>query len=98
MNDYDPVILTRDAVKFAQSKFGRHYLKKLASMSTDYTSSAKDRRLTNEQRGEYGLRAAEIDDLIAYFKTAQTVAKSPDLLERLKRGYRKRMGKEEPED
>lgn len=92
MNEYDPVLLTRDAVKFAQSKFGRHYLKKLRTMTADYSNSAKDRRLSNEQRGEFGLRAAEIDDLLAYFKTAQTIAESPDLLTRLREGFKKRVG------
>jgi hypothetical protein len=87
---YDPVQLVQDATKFARSRFGRHYMKRLDDRSASFLANTTDMRLTNEERANYGLRAAEIAAEIDYFRTAQATVANPSLLERLRQGFKKR--------
>lgn len=89
-SDYSPVDIAKDAVRFTQSPFGKHYMKRLEAVKADYQAKATDRRYSNEERGQFGLLAAETADHLGYFDTARSITRDPALIKKLKDGFKKR--------
>lgn len=89
-SNYSPVDIAKDAVRFSESPFGKHYMKRLEAVRDDYQTKATDRRFTNEERGLFGLLAAETADHLGYFETARTITRDPALIKKLKDGFKKR--------
>lgn len=78
MNDeYDSAQRNADAVEFANSRFGQHYLKRLAEVRDDHFTKARayQKEGRNELVADRIARADEIDGEIIYFQLAQEQVK-----------------------
>lgn len=93
MSEYDPIQLTADAVKFANSRFGRHYLARLKAAKTRYLADAMNDTLTDSARAHAGTKAATVALEIDYFTTAKTVQDDSNLLKRMSDNFRRRTTK-----
>lgn len=83
-NDYTPIEITSDAVAFAKSRFGQHYLARLHAAYDRYIQSSQVRDIADSQRTYLTAQAATVKLEIDYFTTAQTVKDDPKLLQRLR--------------
>ena len=88
MNDeYNTILKAQDANAFAKSRFGQHYLVRLAEVRDDHYRKA---RTMQREGAEPWLvatevaRADEIDGEIAYFTQAREIAESPKLMQRIR--------------
>ena len=93
--DYAPTEITHDAVEFAASKFGKHYIKRLHAARDRYTASAQVRDIAASQRTWFNAQAATVSLEIDYFLTAQNVQADPTLLQRLRDKANSRSKKQE---
>lgn len=91
--NYDPVQRTQDAVAFAQSRFGQHYLQSLQSAVEDAQKVAENLELSDSYRAHHATKAATLKTELDYFKTAQTIIETPTLLKKLKEGVQRRLNK-----
>jgi len=94
-NDYSPADITVDAVKFARSRYGKHYIASLEESVKFNTEKAVDLSLTPRQNRDYAVRADQDKSNIQYFRTAETIAKSPNLMQKLHDAFKKRINKSE---
>ncbi|MBO1267084.1 hypothetical protein [Arthrobacter cavernae] len=94
MSDYDSLQITQDAVAFAKSKFGKHYLKRLEKAKARYLELTMNEELTDNFRAHAGTKAATVQLEIDYFMTAQTVADTPTFMKRLRDKINARREKE----
>ncbi|SIC59931.1 hypothetical protein [Mycobacteroides abscessus] len=93
--DYSPIEISADAVAFAESKFGQHYLKRLAEAKERYVAAAMRLDLTDNYRAHMMTQAKTVSAEIEYFQTAQAVRDDPKLMERLRIAAQKRSKKQE---
>lgn len=93
--DYAPADITRDAVQFAASQFGQHYIKRLHATRDRYNASAQMRDIADSQRTWFNAQAATVSLEIDYFMTAQNVQSDPNLLQRLRDKANSRRKKQE---
>jgi len=93
--DDNPAVLAQDAVKFAQSRFGQHYLARLAKAVKKAQTVAENVELADSYRAHHATKAAALKAEIEYFATAQTIANDPGMLARLREGAQKRLKRKE---
>lgn len=75
--------LAREAAEFAKSKFGQHYLQRLAELKQGHLDLTMDPSYTDSFRAHHGSMAKAKDEEINYFATAQ-VFTTPNALARLR--------------
>lgn len=85
MPKYEALDLSHDAVAFTKSKFGRHYLGRLARIQQSHIEAGMNLDYTDSFRANSMSKAAAIAAEIEFFQIAQTIQKSPTMLERLKK-------------
>lgn len=93
MNDYDPIQKASDATKFAESRFGKHYLARLQSVREGHYRAA--RTLQRDGAKDTLLAAAiaradEIDGELAYFAQAREIVTQPKLRERILKNLKRK--------
>ena len=76
--------LANEAVVFAQSEFGKHYLQRLDRIRSDYRKKAEDVRATESESRAFSLKASAYDDELGYFRTAMEIVSNPSIVKRLK--------------
>lgn len=79
----DSLALAHEAVTFARSSFGKHYLYRLAMIRDDYRKKAETIDVTESESRAYSLKASAYDDEIRYFKTAESITTNPTLVKKL---------------
>ena len=89
---YDPIDLSQDATRFANSRFGKHYLARLERLKTVHLTAAMKVDFTDSYRAHRASKAAAIDSELEFFRIARTIQESPSLLKRLRK---KLLGREE---
>lgn len=82
--DYNALELSQDAVKFAGSRFGKHYLSRLKKLREGHLAHAMDMALTDSYRANSASKASAVDAEIEFFQIAQTIQNTPSLLKRLR--------------
>lgn len=92
MSEYDPIAKAQDAVTFAQSRFGKHYLDRLATVRDDHYRKARTaQKADNFKRAATEIaRADEIDGELAYFQQAKQITESPTLMSRIRDNLKKK--------
>lgn len=99
MNEYDPVKKAQDATKFAESRFGQHYLATLETVRDSHYQKARQ----HQQAGNRDLafaeiaRADEADTQLGYFTQAQVIVNSPTLMKKMMDKFKARTTKEKPD-
>lgn len=93
MNDYDPISKAQDATKFAESRFGQHYLARLAMVRDNHYTRA--RQLQKEGAEDHRVaaeiaRADEIEGELGYFAQAQVIATNPTMIDRIKKNLKRK--------
>lgn len=94
MDKYDPLQLVQDANTFAKSKFGQHYLERLAKAKQRELGAAMNLALSDGLRAHAATKAATVQAEMDYFDTAKKVQETPSLLKRL----RKKLIREEEDE
>lgn len=84
MDNYTSDQITRDAVAFAESQFGQHYLARLEKAKKRALDDAMDLDLSDTYRVHRASQAASKQDEIDYFATAQRVYDDPSLMKKLR--------------
>lgn len=97
MSDYTGEQITRDAVAFAESRFGKHYLRRLKSARQRALEEAEDLTFTDSYRANRASQAAAVRAEIDYFATAKKIKNDPKLMRKLIEAARNRKQKEEPD-
>jgi len=82
--DYPSLDIAQDAIAFARSKFGQHYLMRLKKKQAKYIEIVTDDSYTDSYRNSAGSKLSVVRSEIDYFRTAQTIVSTPSLLEKLK--------------
>ena len=82
-SSYDAVTRTEDAVRFAESQFGRHHLKRLEKRRKQYQELAEDTQYTDSYRAHMATKASVYKSELDYFATAQKVKDDPTMMKRL---------------
>lgn len=100
-DDYDPIQKAQDATRFAESRFGQHYLKRLAEVRDGHYRQA--RTLLKEGQPESQIiaaiaRADEADGELAYFAQAREIATDRKLMDRIRENIKKRLPKAKEEE
>lgn len=95
MSEYDPIQLTADAAKFANSRFGKHYLARLEAAKARFLDEAMNDELTDTQRAHAATKAHTVKLEIDYFATATAVQEDAKLLKRMSDNFRRRTTKQE---
>jgi len=79
----DSLALAHEAVSFSRSEFGKHYIKRLATIRDDYRKKAEDIRASESESRAFSLKASAYEDEIGYFKTATEIVTNPGIVKRL---------------
>lgn len=95
MSNYTSEQITRDAVQFAESRFGQHYLSRLEKALERCLTDAENLEYSDSFRANRASQAATVRAELNYFTTAKTVASSPTMMKKLRDKALKR--REEPE-
>lgn len=93
MSEYDPIQKAQDATVFAKSRFGRHYVDRLAMVRDSHYKKA--RSLQREGADVWRIaaeiaRADETDSEIEYFAQAQKIATEPKLMDRIRKNLKRK--------
>lgn len=80
---YDALTLSEDAQRFARSRFGRHYIKRLKKLRESHLDAAMSMEYTDSFRANSASKAAAIGAEIEFFKIAQTIQSTPSLRQKL---------------
>jgi len=75
--------IAHEAVTFARSEFGKHYIARLEHIRDDYQKRAGSVDVTESQSRALSLKASAYDDEIGYFKTALEITTNPTIMKRL---------------
>lgn len=84
MDNYASDMITKDAVDFAQSRFGKHYLERLHKAKQRALDDAMDLEMSDSYRVHRASQAKAIQSEIDYFATAQRVYDDPALMKKLR--------------
>lgn len=95
--EYPSIEITNDAVAFAESRFGKHYIGRLQAAYDRYVTTAQRSDLTDSYRAHLMTQAKTVKLELDYFTTAQTVHDDPKLLQRLRDKVNSRRKKQEEE-
>lgn len=93
--EYNPIELSKDAVDFANSRFGKHYMARLERLQKRHLDAAMDIDYSDSYRAHRASKAAALASQLEFFQIAQTIQDTPSLLNRLRK---KLMGKEEADE
>lgn len=80
----ESLALAQEAVAFARSEYGKHYIQRLEKIRDDYRRRSEDIRATENESRAYSLKASAYNDEIGYFKTALEIVSNPSIVKRLK--------------
>jgi hypothetical protein len=80
---YSAMDITNDAVAFAASRFGKHYLKRLETNKRRELDIAMNSNYSDSYRAHAATKAAAMDKELDYFATAARIKADPNLLQRL---------------
>ncbi|THG30681.1 hypothetical protein [Naasia lichenicola] len=83
-----------EATAFAESDFGKHYLKRLRDAKARHLASVMDVTLTETFRAHSGTIAATIQSELDYFAIARKVTTSPTFKKRVLDALSRRSSKE----
>jgi len=86
----DSLALAHEAVTFANSQFGKHYLARLERIRDDYRKKAEDVRATESESRAFSLKASAYDDELGYFRTANEIVSNPGIVKQLTAKLRKK--------
>ena len=92
---YDSASVAQDAAAFMSSRFGQHYLARLKKLKTKALDDAMNSKLKDSYRLHQSTRADVYDRELAYFATASSITSNPDLMTRLKKSVKQKLGKED---
>ncbi|MBM4644772.1 hypothetical protein GS464_29595 [Rhodococcus hoagii] len=89
--DYDAIQIADDAVKFAESRFGKHYISNVLVKARDaHIAAAKQSDASDAYIAREMARADEIDKTIHYFSVAQQINTDKSLRERIRAKLRRK--------
>lgn len=81
---YPSIAIAADAVEFASSRFGKHYLARLEASRQRHLDLAMNSELTDSFRAHAATKAATVQSEIDYFATSQSVMANPTLVAKLR--------------
>lgn len=82
-SDYRTVDIARDAAAFANSRFGKHYLKRLKKSHARALRVTLDKSYSDSYRANSASEAAVYASELEYFEIAHSIASNPSLVRRL---------------
>ncbi|MFE7720102.1 hypothetical protein ACFU44_13795 [Nocardia rhizosphaerihabitans] len=95
---YSPMDITNDAADFAKTRFGQHYLDRLRDDRQRNIDTATRRDLTDSYRAHAMTAVNQIDRELDYFSTAEKISNDPTLMQKLRDGFLKRIGRKEKQN
>lgn len=75
--------IVNDATSFASSRFGKHYLERLASKKGDALNAAMNMDFTDSYRAHSATVAKSVQDELDYFEAVQRIKNNPSLMKTL---------------
>jgi hypothetical protein len=96
-NEYTSEQKLIDAVQFATSRFGLHYLGRLRSAYDRCMTDVLNVALTDSYRANRASQAQAIQAELDYFTTAEATVRNPSLMERLRAAVTKKKEAETPD-
>jgi len=87
-DEYNPVDITKDAVRFSRSRFGMHYLARLHKARERALTDAVNIDMPSEWCGKRAAQADAVQKEIDYFKTAEIIANDETMMQRLRNKVR----------
>ena len=97
-DQYDAVQLATDATKFARSQFGKHYLAKLERRRAEWQNVIDDRNASDEDATRARWQRIALAEQIEFFRVSQQIKEDPSMLQRLREGAARRLGRKEATD
>ena len=83
-DDYPSIAIAADAVEFANSRFGKHYIARLEASRQRHLDLVMNTELTDSFRAHAATKAATVQSELDYFTTSQAVMNNPSLVAKLR--------------